>query len=348
MPTPVPAASLTWALELLAIEPAIAPGAWWLYRAALDASAGGYAHAAAKLWSPGGRLAALSRQSVAVCSGESRSPAMNWRDDLDLALRLALEAGVEALRLYDELPLVADAPADISTAADHAVQAILVDALLRERPGDGILAEEATLAALPSPRGRRHWSIDPIDGSRGFARKNGEYAIQLALVEEGRPVVGVVFEPAPGRLTWAARGAGCWVRRDGGEPVAASVSATRGRPAVLAISRSRKPEQVAALLAGFGAQRAVATYSAGIKLAQVARGEADLYLGDYLGLHDWDVAPGHLLVEEAGGRVTDVDGGEVRYDGGGRSLRGRGVLASNGHVHAAAVAAFAAGGVPIS
>jgi 3'(2'), 5'-bisphosphate nucleotidase len=269
--------------------------------------------------------------------------------DLDLALSLALAGGAEALRLYDELPLVADAPADISTAADHAVQAILVDALLRERPGDGILAEEATRLALPDPRGRRHWSIDPIDGSRGFARKNGEYAIQLALVgDDGLPLVGVVYEPAPRRLTWASRGGGCWLREAAGEPRRAAVSTTAGRPDVLAISRSRKPEQVDALLRGFGATRALPTYSAGIKLAQVARGEADLYLGDYLTLHDWDVAPGHLLVAEAGGRVTDVDGRPVRYAGGGSSLGGRGLMASNGRVHAAALAAFASGAVPIS
>ena len=271
------------------------------------------------------------------------------RADLELAVELALQGGAEALRLYDELPLIADAPADISTAADHAVQAILVGALLRARPDDGILAEEATLAALPSPRGRRHWTIDPIDGSRGFARKNGEYAIQLALVDaDGQVLVGVVYEPAVRRLTWAGRGLGCWARSGDGEPAPAAVSATRGRPKTLAISRSRKPDQVAALLAGFGAERALPTYSAGIKLAQVARGEADLYLGDYLGLHDWDVAPGHLLVTEAGGKVTDVDGGRIRYEGTGKSLRGRGLLASNRRVHRAAVAAFAGGAVPIS
>jgi 3'(2'), 5'-bisphosphate nucleotidase len=271
-----------------------------------------------------------------------------WQADLEIALALVAEAGTLALRLYDELPLVADAPADITTAADHAVQALLVAGLLDQRPGDGILAEEASGVALPSPLGRRHWQIDPIDGTRGFARKNGEYAIQLALVEDGEPVVGVVFEPTPQRLTYASRGAGCWLRDGGGAAVRAAVSATRGRPEVVAISRSRKPDQVAALLAGFGAGRAIPTYSAGIKLAQVARGEADLYLGDYLGLHDWDVAPGHALVEEAGGRVTSVDGDPIRYVGTGRSLAGRGLLASNGHVHEAAVAAFATGAVPIS
>jgi hypothetical protein len=84
------------------------------------------------------------------------------------------------------------------------------------------------------------------------------------------------------------------------------------------MSRSQGEEGERQLLGALGAERAIQTYSAGIKLAQVARGEADLYLGDYLTLRDWDVAAGHVLVTEAGGRVTSVDGDPVRYDGSGR------------------------------
>ncbi|HVS04151.1 MAG TPA: inositol monophosphatase family protein [Thermoanaerobaculia bacterium] len=273
---------------------------------------------------------------------------MSYRHELDLALDLALTAGEEALRLYAELPEIPDAPADITTAADHAVQDLLVGRLLRELPDDGILAEEASRVALPPPaERRRHWTIDPIDGTRGFARKNGEFAIQLALVDGASPVVAVVYEPAARRLTWAARGEGCWARLPGSSgPTHCRVSVAQ-RPGALAVSRSRRSREIAALLTAFGAQRAAVTYSAGIKLALVARGEVDLYLGDYLGLKDWDVAPGHLLVEEAGGRVSDVDGAAIRYDGSARSLRGRGLLASNGTVHPGALAALGAGAVPI-
>lgn len=274
---------------------------------------------------------------------------MSWRKELDTALDLAVTAGEEALRLYSELPEIPDARADVTTAADHAVQRILIQGLLREFPDDGILAEEATETALPSPVERpRHWAIDPIDGTRGFARKNDEFAIQLALVVGGEAVVGVVYEPAPERLTWAARGEGCWARLPGrAEAVRCSVSATAAHP-VVAMSRSRGPDEGRELLLAFAGERSVATYSAGIKLALVARGECDLYLGDYLTLHDWDVVPGHVLVEEAGGRVTNVDGEPILYDGSGQSLAGRGVLATNGHVHDAALAAFATGRVPIS
>lgn len=274
---------------------------------------------------------------------------MSWRTELDVALELAVTAGEEALRLYGELPEIPDARADVTTAADHAVQRILIQGLLREFPDDGILAEEETELDLPSPAERpRHWTIDPIDGTRGFARKNDEFAIQVALVIGGEAVVGVVYEPAPGRLTWAARGEGCWARGRGrAEAQRCSVSEAAEGP-VVAMSRSRGLDEAAELLEAFGGESRVATYSAGIKLALVARGECDLYLGDYLTLHDWDVVPGHVLVEEAGGRVTNVDGEPISYDGSGQSLAGRGVLATNGRVHDAALAAFATGRVPIS
>jgi len=83
--------------------------------------------------------------------------------------------------------------------------------------------------------------------------------------------------------------------------------------------------------------RVIETYSAGIKLAQVARGDADLYVCDYDRLHDWDLAAGHILVEEAGGRVTDMDGGQLTY---GRQppVHERGIIATNGALHDAALA----------
>ncbi|HEX6201616.1 MAG TPA: inositol monophosphatase family protein [Thermoanaerobaculia bacterium] len=274
---------------------------------------------------------------------------MTWLRELDLALELAVTGGEEALRLYAELPAVADPPADLTTAADLAVQTLLVAGLRRAFPGDGILAEEATGGALPSPaESPRHWAVDPIDGTRGFARKNGEFALQVALVAAGEPVVAVVYEPVPERLTWATRDGGCWVCLPGrGRPARCRVSDAGERPR-LAVSRARPPDEVAALAAAFAAAATVRTYSAGIKLALVARGECDVYLGDYLALADWDVAPGHLLVAEAGGRVTDAGGRAIRYDGSGRSLAGRGLLASNGRLHVAALAAVAAGRVPVS
>ncbi len=266
------------------------------------------------------------------------------RREIEVTLDVIRRAGEEILRRYASFERIEDAPADISTAADKASQELILDRLSREFPGDGLCAEEASERFATEASGAsRFWVVDPIDGTRGFARKNGEFSIMIALVEGGAPVVGAVHEPAADRLTWAVAGEGCQVLDRVGAP--AAVSATRGAPRVLAMSRSQGAEGERKLLSGLGAERAIQTYSAGIKLAQVARGEVDLYLGDYLTLHDWDVAAGHVLVTEAGGRVTRIDGSQVVYDGSGSSLAGKGIVASNGGVHDAALEAIAAGRV---
>ncbi|HSL81578.1 MAG TPA: inositol monophosphatase family protein [Thermoanaerobaculia bacterium] len=270
--------------------------------------------------------------------------------ELDVTLATIRRAGEEILRRYASFERIEDAPADISTAADRASQELILEALHEAFPGDGLCAEEASARFETEAAGaERFWVVDPIDGTRGFARKNGEFSVMIALVVDGDAVLGAVHEPAAERLTWAVAGEGCRVVRSGaggsGEGERCRVSATEGRPRVLAMSRSQGEEGERQLLGALGAERAIQTYSAGIKLAQVARGEADLYLGDYLTLRDWDVAAGHVLVTEAGGRVTSVDGDPVRYDGSGRSLRGRGIVASNGGVHRAALEAIAAGRV---
>src|SRR5436853_620042 len=133
----------------------------------------------------------------------------------------------------------------------------------------------------------------------------------------------------------AVRGGGCW-RCDGAEDTAAPcrVTATAAlADATLTQSRSRQPTRPARLLRP---ARIVETYSAGIKLALVARGEADVYANTYDAFHDWDICAGHVLVEEAGGRVTGLAGQELRYGLPG-ALQANGLLASNGRLHDAAV-----------
>ena len=86
-------------------------------------------------------------------------------------------------------------------------------------PDDGLVAEERTPTLAGSPTGAdRVWVVDPIDGTRGFAMKNGEFSVMVGLTVGGRPVVGVVLEPVSGRVTYAAVGSGCWVVTEGGEP----------------------------------------------------------------------------------------------------------------------------------
>src|SRR5262249_22875265 len=153
----------------------------------------------------------------------------------------------------------------------------------------------------------RAWVIDPIDGTRGFARKNGEFSVMIALVDNGRPVLGVVLEPVKELLTYAVRDAGCW-RQDGtSAPAACQVTLVKElSQATITQSHSRNPNKPSAYIQAVGPARVIETYSAGIKLAQVSRGQADIYLNTYDACHDWDICAGQVLVEEAGGKVTNL------------------------------------------
>src|SRR5436190_5209657 len=140
---------------------------------------------------------------------------MPYDHELQVALEAARLAGRLVLEHYQHFQKIADARADISTAADREAQEAILGRLRAAFPGDALCAEEATPAlAGAAHTGPRLWVVDPIDGTRGFARKNGEFSVMIGFVDRGEVAVGVVLEPAQGRLTYAVRGAGCW-RQDG-------------------------------------------------------------------------------------------------------------------------------------
>jgi 3'(2'), 5'-bisphosphate nucleotidase len=268
---------------------------------------------------------------------------MAYENELVAALAAADLAGVALRELYAKFKAIPDAPASISTDADRASQEIILGHLHRAFPNDALCAEETTdTLAAAAHTGARLWIVDPIDGTRGFARKNGEFSVMVAFVDEGRVAVGAVLEPAVGRLTYATLGGGCWRRdEDGAPPVQCRVTSTAQLQATtLTQSHSRSPGTRSPEVRAINPARVIETYSAGIKLAQVARGEADIYLNTYAAFHDWDIAAGHILVSEAGGKVSGLSGQELRYGLPGAWQRD-GLLATNGLVHETAVTALA-------
>ncbi len=261
---------------------------------------------------------------------------MPYERELAAARAAAEQASQEILAIYRDFQAIADAPANISTVADHRAQEIILGYLLELFPDDAFCAEEATPTLQQARReGPRLWVIDPIDGTRGFARKNGEFSVMIALVEEESLAVGVVREPAGQRCTYAVRGEGCW-RQDGTAPVSRChvSAAVELLEATVVLSRSQKRESQPP------APRTIHTYSAGIKLALIARGEADVYHSTYHHFHWWDLCAGQILVEQSGGRVSDARGQPIRYSGDGRN-KIDGVIASNGLLHEAALRAYA-------
>lgn len=266
---------------------------------------------------------------------------MPFDHELSVALAVARKAGELIRREYESFVAIPDAPVHISTHADRASQELILTELKAAFPADAFCAEENTPALQGvSHLGPRAWVIDPIDGTRGFARKTGQFSVMVGFLHEGRPVVGVVLEPARDRITHASLGGGCW-RHDGdGEPVRCRVSGRGVAEAVLVQSRS-KPGEVTPRVRAVAPARVVETYSGGVKLALVARGEADVYANTYDRFYDWDVCAGHVLVTEAGGRVTDLTGGEVTYQAA-DFAQTRGLLATNGPIHEEVVRRLAA------
>jgi 3'(2'), 5'-bisphosphate nucleotidase len=260
---------------------------------------------------------------------------MAYEKELQTALEAAERAGEVILHHYSAFIAIPDAKADISTQADRDSQETILQHIRQAFPQDSLCAEENTPTLASANRdGPRLWIVDPIDGTRGFARKNGEFSVMIALLDENLIRVGVVLEPSTNRLTYASRGQGCW-RQDmpNSPPIRCRVGQAKTlSEAILTQSHSRRPGRQHTLATALSPGKLIETYSAGIKLAQVARGEADLYLNTYLHFNDWDICAGQILVEEAGGMVTGLRGEPIRY-GVGQKAERTGLLASNGLLH---------------
>jgi 3'(2'), 5'-bisphosphate nucleotidase len=237
---------------------------------------------------------------------------MTRADLLERLLPVARAAGDEILRVYATDFEVRDkADASPVTEADERAEALILPALRGLTPDVPIVSEEAAAAGVLPEAGSRFWLVDPLDGTKEFVSRNGEFTVNIALVEDGRPVLGVVHVPALERLYAGAVGTGAFVEdASGRRPIACRQAPEDG----LTIVSSRSHGDADAL-AGFLAGRAVASSVAAgssLKFCLVAAGDADLYprLGRTM---EWDTAAGHAVVSAAGGRVSAVSGGELGY-----------------------------------
>lgn len=197
------------------------------------------------------------------------------------------------------------------TEADERAEQLIVPALQALAPEVPIVAEEAVAAGRIPEVGDWFWLVDPLDGTKEFISRNGEFTVNIALVHHGEPVLGVVLAPALGRLFAGARGQGAFVDERG------TTRAVRVRAvpeAGLTVVASRSHGDAAALDAFLGGRKVASLTNAGssLKLCLVAAGEADLYprLGRTM---EWDIAAGHAVLAAAGGRVDRLDGTPLSY-----------------------------------
>ncbi len=180
------------------------------------------------------------------------------------------------------------------------------------------------------------WIIDPLDGTRDFIDRTGEFAVHLALVSQGRPILAVVAWPTAQKLYTAIQGAGSYVERPGEPPSPLRVSERRKPEQLrLIVSRSHRDQTLDRLLSKLPKAEQRAVGSIGCKFASIAEQEADFYvaLSGKSAPKDWDLAAPELILTEAGGQVSRFDGSPLRYNQADVNQWG-GLLASNGHSHA--------------
>lgn len=231
---------------------------------------------------------------------------------LEEIAHLARRAGEEIMAVYaTDFAVRGKADESPVTEADERAERLIVPALHALVPDLPVVAEEAVAAGQVPVIGNSFWLVDPLDGTREFIGRNGEFTVNIALVRDGEPVLGVVYAPALGRMFAGARGVGAWVEDARGR------RAIRCRPvpeAGLTVVASRSHGDAAALEAFLAGRRVAAVVNAGssLKLCLLAAGEADLYprLGRTM---EWDIAAGHAVLAAAGGRVVDLAGAPLRY-----------------------------------
>ena len=229
------------------------------------------------------------------------------------ARRLALDAGRTIMAFYRDGTAV-ETKEDRSpvTEADRAADRLIVAGLQAADPRIPVVSEESTDARnTTAPAGRRFWLVDPLDGTREFIARTGEFTVNIALIEAGRPVLGVLHAPARDE-TYVADGQGRAVRFVGDgppQPIRAE-QVPAARPAVIA-SRLHRDAETDAYIAALRPSRTASAGSA-LKFGLLARGEADLYprFGRTM---EWDTAAGQAILEAAGGHVRDLDGRALRY-----------------------------------
>jgi len=228
---------------------------------------------------------------------------------------IMLAAGAEILRIYaTDFSVRAKDDASPVTEADGAAEAIILRGLREIAPGVPVIAEEEAAAGrFPSIAGT-FFLVDPLDGTKEFINRNGEFTVNIALIENGAPVLGAVYAPALGRLWWGARGGGAFVAdvTNGavGPARAIHVRAPSG-PLTAIGSRSHGSEATQAYLKAYDVADFVAAGSS-LKFCLLAEGKADIYprMGRTM---EWDTAAGDAVLRAAGGRVETLNGQPLQY-----------------------------------
>lgn len=229
-------------------------------------------------------------------------------------IALARDAAARILDVYGgAFDVVRKADASPLTAADLASHHCIVDGLARLTPNTPVLSEESA-AQVPLTTRRawtRLWLVDPLDGTREFVKRNGEFTVNIALIEAGAATFGVIQQPTTGALWHGAPDHGAF-RREGDTDIAVVCRRPASPPLRVAASRSHRDPRTEAFIARIGAVEPIAQGSS-LKFCRMAEGALDVY-PRFAPTSEWDTAAGQAIVEAAGGAVFDPRGRALRYN----------------------------------
>lgn len=258
-------------------------------------------------------------------------------EELQTAMNLARDAGALIMKHYEagvatEEKVDADNFSEPVTIADREASELIVEGLIKAFPADGILSEEAADTEDRLEKSRV-WMIDPIDGTLGFINRLDDFAVQIGLAENGTPVLGVVYQPVEDILYFATKGAGAFRVEPSGEILRLQVSEKSDLTEMnLAVSFNHPSSKMKTIREKLGIKKVTPRGSVGIKVGLLTTRQCDLYIHLSSRTKYWDTCAPQIILEEAGGKLTDIFGEDYRYDE--MDVRNHnGLVASNGAAH---------------
>lgn len=252
---------------------------------------------------------------------------MDYTAELEAARTLARSAGEAILAIYEgPVPVTLKADESPLTQADLVAHTIIVEGLSARFPQDTIISEEG----ITQRNASRTWIVDPLDGTKEFITKNGEFTVNIALCIDNKPVVAVIYAPVLDTLYYAHKDHGAYLYTKKTTTKLCVSSLTALAELTLVKSRSHPNAALDSFITTQGITH-ITTIGSSLKGCLVASAKADLY-PRFNPMHEWDVCAMHLIVEEAGGRMTTLDGQQITYNSPNHTLP-HGFLVTNGHCH---------------
>lgn len=241
--------------------------------------------------------------------------------DIQTVIQIAKQAGEEILTIYErEFTIEEKEDRSPLTEADKRANDVILEGLQKSYPDIPFITEESKALPYEERKGwSQFWLIDPLDGTKEFIKKNGEFTVNIALVENGVPVLGVVFQPAADRLFYAKKGAGAFRVSNNGAPekLEGGKHYKEQNPVKVVASRSHmspETEQFVEELKAEGKTIELASSGSSLKLCMVAEGTADVY-PRFAPTMEWDTGAAHAVCLEAGRQVNNREtGNPLQYN----------------------------------